>query len=666
MSTQIPPPYRREIDGLRAIAVLAVVLYHFGVSGLQGGFVGVDIFFVISGFLIGGLLWREAQSRETIDLKRFYMRRIKRLAPAYFAMTIAALIVGYIVLLPFEFREFGKSLIAATVYLSNVNFFREAGYFDSASEDKVLLHTWSLSVEEQFYIVLPILMVLLMRRPFGLRAVLWASFALSLIACIWMTQQSQPAAFYLFPFRAWELLAGVLLAIETQRRPDLIRHSPALSLIGLVMILASIALVPAGANFPGWHAIFPVLGTVLIIANGRDNNWINRALARPLPVGIGLISYSLYLWHWPVLTLSSYYRGGYSGWLETAFWLGLSLNLAYLSWRFIERPVRRSKITAWPTFGAVAVFSAALVAAGGFIFIKDGMLDRFDPPLRTHIEASADFLQDWSRCTVPERGPLIGLEVCPIGPDGEAKILIWGDSHVRAFKEGLERAAYEADAPALLIWRAGCAPVFGLIKDETSATPVQDAACTQANAQIETALLERPFARVLLLGRWGYYTNGGGVGLDAGNSVTLEISGFDGLQNAQFAQGLHATTRALQAVGSDVSLLRAIPEISNYDSRQVARALAGNRLSADNLSAATTIPINAYQARTAALDPTFQAIAADGVTLFDPAPFFCSDAMCSALHGGKAQYFDNNHIINSAAIRIRSLFAPLFALAAQQ
>ncbi len=184
MSNPAPLHYRPEIDGLRSIAVLAVVLYHFGVTGLQGGFVGVDVFFVISGFLIGGLLWREGQSTGAISLKRFYMRRIKRLAPAYVAMALASLIVGYLVLLPFEFREFGKSLIAATVYLSNVNFYREAGYFDTASEDKVLLHTWSLSVEEQFYIVLPILMLLLLRRSLGLRILLWLSFFASLIACI--------------------------------------------------------------------------------------------------------------------------------------------------------------------------------------------------------------------------------------------------------------------------------------------------------------------------------------------------------------------------------------------------------------------------------------------------------------------------------------------------
>lgn len=658
MSSHTPPLYRPEIDGLRSIAVLAVVLYHFGVTGLQGGFVGVDIFFVISGFLIGGLLWREGQSDGTISLKRFYMRRIKRLAPAYVAMALASLIVGYFVLLPFEFREFGKSLIAATVYLSNVNFYREAGYFDSASEDKVLLHTWSLSVEEQFYIVLPVLMLLLLHRSLGLRVLLWVSFFASLLACIWITQRSQPAAFYLFPFRAWELLAGVLLAIEGQRRSAM--RNSAYSFLGLALVIASILLIPSGAQFPGWHAIFPVAGTVLLIANGRHENPVNRVLSSPVPVGIGLISYSLYLWHWPVLTLSRYYRGEYSGALEVAIWLIVSVALAYLSWRFIERPARRSSLPPLPTFALAALFSGALIAAGGFLFVKDGLIERFKPPLRTHIEASADFLQDWSRCETPASGLFQGLEICPIGPEGPPDVLIWGDSHVRALKEGLELAAFEADTPALLIWRAGCAPVFGLIKEETAATPAQNDACTAANTQIERALQEKLFKSVLLVGRWGYYTNGGGIGLDARNKVSVQVSSENGTEAAQFGSGLLRTSEALQQAGAKVFVLNAIPEIANYDSRQIARALAGNRLDSAELDKATSTAKKLVETRAQPLAQAMEQMQENGAVILDPAPYFCGQETCSALHDGAAQYFDNNHIINSAALRIRALFSEVF------
>jgi len=180
-------PYRPEIDGLRMIAVVAVVLYHFGMPGLSGGFAGVDVFFVISGYLIGGILWRETRATGRISLAQFYIRRVKRLAPAFFAMALAESVIAWLVLLPFEFREYGKSLIAATVYLSNVLFFRGAGYFDTAAETKVLLHTWSLSVEEQFYIFLPLALLLLARWPRVFVGTLWLCFAVSLVASVWLT-----------------------------------------------------------------------------------------------------------------------------------------------------------------------------------------------------------------------------------------------------------------------------------------------------------------------------------------------------------------------------------------------------------------------------------------------------------------------------------------------
>jgi peptidoglycan/LPS O-acetylase OafA/YrhL len=656
--------YRPEIDGLRAIAVLSVVLYHFGVPGLGGGFIGVDVFFVISGFLIGGLLWREQSTTGSISLKRFYIRRIKRLAPAYVAMAIATLIAAYFILLPFEFRAFGKSLIAATVYLSNVNFFREAGYFDSASDDKALLHTWSLSVEEQFYIVLPLLMLLLIRRPTSLYVTLWTLFLASLIACLWMTPKSQPAAFYLFPFRAWELLAGVLLAIEAQRRQFSFAVAAFFSYTGLALLIGSILMIPAGTTFPGLLAAAPVFATVLLIANGQHDNRINRALQMRLPVALGLISYSLYLWHWPVLTLSSYYRGGYSGPFEIAGWIALCMILAVLSWRFIEQPVRHAKnLGALPTFGSAILASAALIAAGGFIFVKDGMLNRFPAELRTHINASADFLQDWSRCTVPADGPFAGLETCPIGPEGSPQTLIWGDSHVRALKEGLEQAALENETPALLIWRAGCAPIFGLTKSESAATPLQNAQCTEANTQIETGIAASDFAQILLVGRWGYYALGGGTGRDSANTITARVTGTSGTQAEQIGQGLAKTARSIKAKGAEVFILNAIPEIPNYDSREIARALAGNRLSPADLEHSLTASLSDVTARAAPLDRAVQDLASDGITILDPAPYFCEAAECSAIQDGAAQYFDNNHIVNEAARRIRSLFDPIWGTA---
>jgi peptidoglycan/LPS O-acetylase OafA/YrhL len=315
--------YRPEIDGLRMIAVVAVVLYHFGLPGLGGGFAGVDVFFVISGYLIGGILWREAEATGRISLARFYIRRVKRLAPAFFAMVLAVSLVAWLVLLPFELRGYGKSLIAATVFLSNVLFYRDAGYFDTGAETKVLLHTWSLSVEEQFYIFLPLVCLLLLRWKRVFLGALWLCFAASLASSVWLTPTHQTATFYLFPFRAWELLAGVLLAIHSHGRAPL-KAGAWVSWLGLALVVGSLVMIDAARGFPGWQVLFPVLGTVLLLANGQAGNAVNAALSLRLPVFVGKISYSLYLWHWPVFVLSLYWRGACPSSYKVGHQIGLS------------------------------------------------------------------------------------------------------------------------------------------------------------------------------------------------------------------------------------------------------------------------------------------------------------------------------------------------------
>lgn len=658
--------YRPEIDGLRAIAVLAVVLYHFGLPGLSGGFVGVDIFFVLSGFLIGGILWSELIETGRIRLGAFYLRRIRRLAPAYFAMAAVSFIVAWVVLLPFEFRAFGKALIAATVYLSNVHFYREAGYFDIGAEDKVLLHTWSLAVEEQFYIVLPFALLLLIRWRRALPTLLAGAAILSLLACVRLTATSPTAAFYLFPFRAWELLAGVLLAIAGQQRGLRWGVHPVLSWAGLGLVLAGIVLITPGAGFPGVQALVPVIGTVLILANGRDANPVNRALSHPAPVFIGVISYSFYLWHWPVLTLSQYWRGGYSGGVEATLWMALAFGLAVLSWRYVERPVRRMRGPATlPLVGGTVLASGVLLALGALIWKGDGMAGRFAPFVRTHIEASGDFNQDWSRCTVPATGPLAGIETCPIGPEGAPEVLIWGDSHLRAMKEGIEHAAFVANRPALVIWHAGCAPLFDVTKTESAATPAQDADCTRANDTIRKGLSQIDSLKTLLLvGRWSYYATGTGSGRDAHNRITLAPAPDSNLpvrpQHTLFNAALTRTLAELAPQFGRIFVLRQMPEVPDYDSRQIARALAHGRMARGD-EVVFKVPLDVAKARAARAEAPLVALEAAGrITLIDGWPRLCGASACSVMQDSEAWYFDNNHLTNRAAIALGDLFAPVF------
>ena len=643
--------------------MLAVVLYHFGMPYLTGGFVGVDVFFVISGFLIGGILWAELDRTRTVSLRRFYLRRIRRLAPAFFAMALVTSLFAALILLPFEFRDFGKQLIAATVWLSNVLFYKGAGYFDSAEATKVLLHTWSLSVEEQFYLFLPLGLLLLRRK----RLLIWVLAGLwltSLLASVTLTPSQPTATFYLFPFRAWELLSGVLLAIwgyETRSRWAM---HPALSWVGLALLAASILLVRPGAGFPGWQVVAPVLGTVFILLNGADRNPVNRALGSGGPVFIGLMSYSLYLWHWPVLTLSTYWRGAYANGAEAALWLGLVVVLAWLSWALVERPARRAILvpTPWLLTGA-GMAAVVVLGFGAWAYKTDGAPGRFGPLARPHIDASADFLQDWSRCSTATDGPLAGVETCAIGPDAPPQVLVWGDSHARAYMDGLALAATQAQVPGIIIWHAGCPPLFGLTKVETAATPAQDQDCATDTETLRAALPGlTTIKRILLIGRWTYYAQGGGTGLDAENRISLAAalgSGLSGSSQAElYAAAWDTTIAELSASFDQIAVLRQVPEIPQYDSRQFARALAFGQMTEAEAMSRYVVQQDALAARVALAEaPLTQLANAGRITLIDTWPSLCGD-VCSVMQDGKSYYFDNNHLTNTGALALRGLFMP--------
>lgn len=653
--------HRKEIDGLRAIAVLAVVFYHFGLPGVGGGFVGVDVFFVISGFLIGGILWREKVATGRLSLGQFYIRRIKRLAPAYVAMSLVVLVVGWLVLLPNDFRETAKGVIAATVYLSNVLFFRQSGYIDSAAEDKVLLHTWSLSVEEQFYLFLPLVFLLLGRSRRAMILGLATLFLASLISSLPMTERHQPAAFYLFPFRAWELLAGVLLAVWATEKRFAYQINAVISYTGLAIVLGSIVWIDPSALFPGWQAMFPVLGTVMLIANGQHDNFVNRVLSMRVPAAIGLISYSLYLWHWPVFTLTTYVQGDYGGPAEVALWICISVVLAAASWALIEQPVRKAKsLRGRMVVGGAALASLLLLGAAGYIFRADGVGGRFGPQADIHIAATGDFLQDFSRCQVDSDGPFEGLETCPIGPiDRVPEILIWGDSHVRAMLEGIAQIAVESDRAALVIWRAGCAPAFDLIKQESAATAAQDAACTEANAQIRAAIPTlRDVTDVILIGRWTYYATGHGTGIDAHNTITLSSDVIQADTQADlFAATLKTTVQEISNTDRFVHALEQPPEIAAYSAPTMARALAHRRITPDEDNRRASIGRAAAEKRAASAKG---ALTGSGVNVLPTWAHFCDDFLCEAVHEHTGQYFDNNHLTNSAAKRIRAVLEPVF------
>lgn len=381
---QAPHPshmqYRPEIDGLRSVAVLPVILAHAGFKVFHGGFVGVDVFFVISGFLITSILLAET-SQGRFSLLTFYERRARRILPALFVVMAACLPVAYWGMLPNEFKNFGQSLVATSLFANNVLLMVTSGYWSLASEFKPLLHTWSLGVEEQFYILFPLLLMLCRRWRAATLMALFAVLALfSLAAAEWGSRAWPDAAFYLLPTRAWELLMGAMAAALPLLRPQPVLSAgwrQGLSLAGLGMIAVSVFAFDESVPSPSLPIVLPTLGAVLVIVCATPGTWVQRLLASKVPVTIGLISYSAYLWHQPLFAFARVIEVEAP---KPSLMLGLSVltfALAYLSWRFIEAPFRaKGRIGRPAVFTGAVLGSLCFVAVGGYIQLRHGMPER--------------------------------------------------------------------------------------------------------------------------------------------------------------------------------------------------------------------------------------------------------------------------------------------------
>lgn len=391
--------YRAEIDGLRAIAVLSVLLFHAGVPYFGGGFVGVDVFFVISGFLITQILLNDIEASQ-FSIALFYERRAKRLLPALFVMLMLTSAAAYLVLLPFAFVDYLQSVASTSLFFSNFLFWRQSGYFGTAGEESPLLHTWSLSVEEQFYLLFPLVLLFLYRygrRPTWLAlGILWTlSFAL----CLVMLKISPIANFYFSPTRGWELLTGSFAALYV-RQYGLLR-GPSLAGAGTGLIVAAILLFSAETPFPSGWTLLPVLGTAMICVSNVEGSWVGGVLRSSGFVFIGLISYSLYLWHQPVFALARVSDLDTTSISMTASLLVLSTLLAILSWRYVERPFRRAsllktKTTLFLSLGLIALFAfSSWFAVSKQEFLEASWLSKQDESSATAYRLLSDVKRDY-------------------------------------------------------------------------------------------------------------------------------------------------------------------------------------------------------------------------------------------------------------------------------
>jgi len=397
--------YRAEIDGLRAVAVVPVVLFHAGLSIFSGGYVGVDVFFVISGYLITTILITEL-SDGNFSLLKFYERRARRILPALFVVMLACIPFAWAWMQADDFRNFSQSLIAVSVFGSNVLFWLQSNYFGPGAETKPLLHTWSLAVEEQYYVLFPLLLMALWR--WGRDRVFWVVVAFtiaSFLLCLWGIQTMRSATFYLAPFRAWELLAGSICAFVMFRKPQ--QPSEPLSLIGLALLVYGIFAYDGQTPFPSVYALAPVLGTALIILYASPATLVGKLLSMRGFVGIGLISYSMYLWHQPLFAfarIKSVFEPSLIVMLPLAV---LSVCLAYLSWRYVEHPFRKhgafGAASQAKILGASVVGLLAFIVIGGHGHITKGRYTGFGWNFTSEQHATLDNIIEMRR-THQEKG----------------------------------------------------------------------------------------------------------------------------------------------------------------------------------------------------------------------------------------------------------------------
>lgn len=645
--------FRRDINGLRAWAVGAVVLFHFGIPGFDGGFAGVDIFFVISGFLMTQIVCKSLDLG-TFSLLGFYLARAVRIIPALVVLCAALLLAGWFALPPPDYKTLGSHTVYSLSFLSNIKYWREVGYFDTSSLEKWLLHTWSLSVEWQFYLVLPVILVgiaRLTKNAIWIRRAMVAFGAVSLGLCIWTTAHHPSAAFFLLHTRAWEMLAGGLVFLSSYPSAALHGKRKMLEAAGLALIVLSVVAFNAESAWPGWHAVVPVAGAALVLLAARESLWTGNRIAQWL----GDRSYSIYLWHWPVHVVLVY-----AGWEHSAVAIiaGLLASVAFgtLSFNWVEKPSRKvlhARHFDRRTFVLGAAIATVLLCASGVWFLK-GVSGRIDPNVELAAAAVDDLNPDLARC---HRNSGVGSPACIFG--GKAhKIFVVGDSHVSPIIPSIVAAKPEGDAGVVQLSYAGCVfvPAMRQLRPDRFG-PQND--CKGFNDWAAKRLAAEPTVPVLLVGR--YARSAFGLFESDPNSATPEVYFDDHRYSTttpeflrEFGQHLTETACTL-AETRTVYMMRPIPEMPVSVPQYVSRRMAWGVDSQLSVTMAQYMQRNAWvwQAQNEARDRC-------GIVILDPTAQLCHDGVCTATHNGRPLYSDYGHLNQYASKLLVPAFMPIY------
>ena len=645
------PKFRSDIEGLRAVAVLLVVACHCGVSWCRGGFIGVDVFFVISGYLITGLLLAEISRTASLDLARFYARRARRLLPALLLVLLATLAAGSFIQGPQELAFAGRAARATALYVSNVFFdMYAADYFAPDVESNPLLHTWSLGAEEQFYLAWPLLLLLGLRMRKSSRLLLWlfAGVAgLSLLICLWSTAHRPTFAFYELPARAWEFSLGGLLAYAGAPRLRA-AATAVLGWLGLATILAVAYLLRDGVGFPGWLAALPVLGTMaVLLSKGPQRYGVGLLLdSRPMQY-LGARSYSWYLWHWPFIVFAADLAPAIpvAGKVICAV---ASLGAAALTYRLIEQPVRENPQLMHRTMLSLALAAGTALAAAALALLVIRGADHLanEPSMRLITAVSADIADmPVERCV--SLGDSTEVLSCSFGdPEALTEIVLYGDSKALQWFDGLERAARQSRWRLVTVVKFGCAAV--------AIQPGRDmtlAVCNAWRAKAQQAIIARHPALVIAASATS------GLGQAGGVQVDPELT--------QLTQATSQMLGHLTAAGLHVLLLRDTPRPPFNVPTCLARRTLHPWLGVSSCDFERSAALNprVFEAEQRA------ALGLPGVQFLDMTDQVCPDPVCSPMHQTLIVYRDGLHLTGAFArtlapaisARLRAVLAPAYA-----
>lgn len=623
--------YRADIDGLRALAIIPVVLFHAGYNLFSGGFVGVDVFFVISGYLITAILIKDMKEKE-FSLSRFYERRARRILPAYIFMMAVVTVCGYYLFLASEFKSLAESALASLSFVSNFFFWKNSGYFSIQAESSPFLHTWSLSVEEQFYIFFPLGLMFLYKyfNQKVIHILILAALILSFMISVVGMEYSISAVFYLLPSRAWELLVGAIIA--TGVIPNLKNKAinEFLSLIGFLMILSAMFLYTKYTIFPGKAALLPVIGTALIIYSGLlgKKTYIGELLSlRPFVI-IGGISYSLYLWHWPIFVFMKNIYGELVPSYVVVVAVLISFLCAWISMHMIEKPFltkrflpMKKSLLVVSVFSLVSAMTICLI-----LILSNGFPDRFDEKVLTAEFALNDFSQRRKDCHVEKRNSILYDDKCIFGSDVQPTYAFWGDSHSVELSDSLGKQSEIIGISGVHISYSSCPPSQGF---SWLSRPM----CSAHNLEVLNGLVRNDDIKtVFLIARYNSYVR-------------------DQDMTKSMLNGLEETIKSLQISGKKVVVIYPIPRSKGVTPLDIARIIHRNSDVNDYF-----ITMDEYTHQNKKILPELDRIVEDNlVDVIYPTEILCRNKKtCGFFIDGKVTHFDDDHLSLSGA----KLFVP--------